>query len=713
MKLRRFAAVLASISLQGYPVAAQQTYQESAQAVLVEVPVRVTDREGNPIRGLGPQQFELYDDGKKQTILGFDTIDLAQKGTEAGEGGRLNPAARRHFLILFDLSFAQPKAVLGARRAAKQFVLSDMGDRDFAAVATFSVDNGIRLLVTFSSDRVQLARAIDTLGISEPSSLASDPLAFVYDIMNIEASGNQGADYANGTSGRRTDAQASALVETIQTLASLTRARLDQYERGRVARMAESLGQLATALDTVQGRKDVIYLSEGFQSRLLLGANETDQERDWNLNGEMWKVDAEKAFGNSNLQEQLRWMTDLFRRSDCVIHAVDVGGLKADPEAASGPDGRSTESSLFEIANPTGGEVFHNDNDFHTQLTRLIARTNLVYVLAFKPEQMGREGRYHELRVKAKVSGAHVLARAGYYEKKTFRALSPLERNLLAADIIANEVPVSDITARVFPVPVPAAEGLAAVPVLIEVPGDQFLAGQKGGHAVAEFYAYAHDSEDRLRDFFAQTASVDLAVSRERLQKGGLKYYGQLTLAPGQYRLRVLVRNAETGRMGLAVESLHVPDFSDKGPYLAPPIFLESAQTGVVVRGSSGARASEKIGREDLSLAAGGEDLAPVVLPEVTPGSPSRFSVVAYNFGRSPADTLRIGAQVLSAEGRPLGEGSIRVIGKSAAQADGRQVLLVSFTPEGLSPGRYALRVFLQDGSTGQGGHASTPFLVR
>jgi hypothetical protein len=37
----------------------------------------------------------------------------------------------------------------------------------------------------------------------------------------------------------------------------------------------------------------------------------------------------------------------------------------------------------------------------------------------------------------------------------------------------------------------------------------------------------------------------------------------------------------------------------------------------------------------------------------------------------------------------------------------------VSFTPGHLSPGRYALRVILQDRATGRGSQASAPFLVR
>jgi VWFA-related protein len=687
--------------------------RESAQVVLIEVPVRVVNRNGEPIRNLTAQDFELSDDGRKQTIIGFDAIDLAQKGMEGASSERVPPAARRHFLILFDLSFAQPKSVLAARRAAKEFVLSGMGDRDFAAVATFSVEKGVRLLVTFTQDRVQLARAVDTLGIVEPQNLETDPLAFLYDVMAAYGGGRSG-DTGLQDSLRNREGQAAGLIETLQTLASLTRARLDQYQRARIMRLTDSLDNLARALDSVQGHKDVIYLSEGFESRLLVGTKETEQEHDWILTGEQWKVDADKRFGNSHLQTQVDTMSEIFRRTDCAIHAVDISGLRTDTDGGLVSSVRG-ENALFEIANATGGEVLRNDNDFHAQLSRLLARTNLVYVLAFRPRASGHENRFHDLKVRVRTPGARVSARAGYYEKKSFRAVTPLERALAASDIVANEMPVSDIPVRILASPHPEASEAASVPVLVEIPGQPFLAGGTRPRAAAEIYAYAYDTESRVRDFFAQTVDVDLAAAGDRFARGGLRYYGQLILSPGDYRVRVLVRNGETGRMGFAAQSLHVPDFSGGRPYIAPPIFLVASDGGILVRGSSGMHRETPPASDELLSPSEGNEMLPAALPELKAGSPSRVSVAAYHLEQSPtpSGTLKIGAQVLSEDGRPLGEGAIRVLGKSLPDAEGKQMLLVAFTPEGLSPGRYALRVFLQDPTTGRGGHASTPFLVR
>lgn len=678
--------------------------RESAEVSLVEVPVRVTDRDGKPIPDLLAKDFTLLDDGRTQQIVGFDAIDLAEKVALAGE--RLAPAARRRFLLLFDFSFARPKTIVAARRAAKEFVLQALQDNDLAAVATYSVEKGVRLLVTFSRDRVQLAQAIDTLGLEAPRDLR-DPLAFAFDTAII---GSTGA----GRSGGRQEAQAAALIEYLQTLSSLNRARVDEYARGRVRHLIESFKELAQTLDAVEGRKDVIYLSEGFSGRYLVGERETDQERQWLIEGEQWKVDSDKRFGNTPLRSELAEMGRVFRRTDCVIHAVDIAGIRgeADAEADAASVGpRETENSLYEIASGTGGEVFRNANDLGGQLDRLMSQTSRVYVLAFRPDHADKEGKFHELKVKVAVAGARVSARAGYFERKGFKQLTPLERNLSAADVIANEIPVRDIRTRVLATPFATSEAVAAVPVLLEIPGADFLEGEKGDRTGLEIYVYANDQDNRLADYFVQTVGVDLTKSREKLMAGGFKYYGQLLLPPGAYRLRALVRNADTGRMGLSVSSLQVPAFSAHQPYLLPPIFLEERGEWLQLQGRSSGAAGTA-GYPVLAL--GSESFAPAALPQVPPGTAFRVCLVAYHFGAaSGVEALKVGSQILAEDGRPLSEGTLSVLGKSTPEADGKRMLLLSFqAPQGLAPGRYGLRIFLQDASTGQARQASAPFLV-
>ena len=64
--MRRFAAVFAASFLSS---AAMAQVKETILVNLVEVPVTVVDRAGNPIRGLAEKNFELFDDGKDTLII--------------------------------------------------------------------------------------------------------------------------------------------------------------------------------------------------------------------------------------------------------------------------------------------------------------------------------------------------------------------------------------------------------------------------------------------------------------------------------------------------------------------------------------------------------------------------------------------------------------------------------------------------------------------
>ena len=208
---------------------------------------------------------------------------------------------------------------------------------------------------------------------------------------------------------------------------------------------------------------------------------------------------------------------------------------------------------------------------------------------------------------------------------------------------------------------------------------------------------------------------MDLPAMRRKLEGSGLKYYGELRLPPGRYRLRALVRNGETGKMGLSVSSLLVPAFAEDQPYLAPPVFLETAGDWVQVRGRRGPATPGARPEHStlLEQPVDGEGLAASAEPQVQPGSPSRVCLVAYHFGGPGGnDELRLNGQIIAFDGRPVQDGPLAVVGRSAAEADGRRVLLLAFTaPPNLSAGRYGLRIFVQD-SAGRARQAWAPFRV-
>ncbi|HTY42904.1 MAG TPA: hypothetical protein VMH79_13605, partial [Thermoanaerobaculia bacterium] len=71
MRARAFLALLLLSSAGILPAQETGAVRESAEVSLVEVPVRVLGRDGQPVRGLTAEAFTLEDDGRRQAIVGF------------------------------------------------------------------------------------------------------------------------------------------------------------------------------------------------------------------------------------------------------------------------------------------------------------------------------------------------------------------------------------------------------------------------------------------------------------------------------------------------------------------------------------------------------------------------------------------------------------------------------------------------------------------
>jgi VWFA-related protein len=681
------------------PPATPRSFEETSQVVSIEVPVQVTGRDGQPVRGLTAADFTLYDQGAEQKLSGFEVVDLPVVSQGPPGGAALPPGAQRHFLFLFDLSFSSPTAILRARLAARQFLLRSLRPTDLAAVATYSLEQGPRLVVTFTPDRAELARAIDTLGLGGVfDARSSDPLRFL--LMPETAEGGMGA--SAGSSGRNEE----ALQENLALISKAAQRDEKAYAISRLTGYARALGDLARALDSVRGRKQIVLFSEGFDSQLLLGRDRTEEGDEDTVNiaaGKYEMVDSDNRYGNTALQGEINRMLEEFRRADCVIQAVDIGGLRAESDATGRPRVRGQET-LFYLANETGGELFRNANDLVGELGRVVSRSDLTYVLTFERGDLKHDGTYRRLRVKAKLPpGARLSYRSGYYAPRPFKDLDPLEKNLLAADGIATAAPRKEVDVAVLAAPFRSTRDKAYVPVILEVGGRSLLEGQTKSPAAIEIYAYVSDAAGRMRDFFTRRVGLDLQRGRDALLAGGFKYYGHFDLPPGDYRLRVLVRNAETGRAGVATLPLTVPAFDL--PALLPPFFFEEPGRWLLVKEAPEAGQTTVV----YPFTVNGEPYVPAARPILQRGRPSRLCLVAYRLG---AGAPRLSAELVAADGRAVLGGSLSLVERTATGIEGVDRLLATFDPQDLAAGDYRLEVTVTDPGSGERRISSLPVRV-
>jgi hypothetical protein len=171
----------------------------------------------------------------------------------------------------------------------------------------------------------------------------------------------------------------------------------------------------------------------------------------------------------------------------------------------------------------------------------------------------------------------------------------------------------------------------------------------------------------------------------------GLKYYGHLDLAPGEYLVRVLVRNGDTGRTGVRSVALSVPSYSQAEPDLLPPLFLEPPNQWLLVREQRDSQYERTV---VYPFTVNGEPFIPAAHPVLRPEEAAELVLVAYNL--SPND-LSLNGRVMASDGQEMGAGSLQLVERTVTGIQGLDRLLATFRPAGLEPGDYKLEVALQD----------------
>ena len=580
--------------------------KESITVSYVEVPVTVVDRSGDPIRGLTAANFEIVDEGKKRDIAGFDTIDFTSVDSVKNVAP-INPAARRNFLIVFDMTFSSPHTVTRAQDAARNFVTKMVTKQDRVGVATVDVAHGFRLLTSFTTDRKMVDAAI------------ASPVGFVaLDPLQLAGAGFDKETLTQLSDGGRAPSE-------LRDIARMMDKEQDAYNREKIDRQLNLLSGLSKVLRAVRGEKHIILLSEGFDSRLIQGrdagiSEQAQEEQQMVENGQIWNVDNDNRYGSSTSMDLLRRMADLAKRSDVIIDAVDIHGLRTDLDAREGLLKKSNEG-LHLLANSTGGTVFQNSNDLSNSFQRVIKSEDVRYVLAFQAP-VSQPGKFHNIKVRlVNVPGGRAVARSGYYEAG---GDSAAERTLSNAEIVVNDVPQDALHIASLVAPFATNAEKAQVPVIVEVNGNDIAGAAKGKKATLDLFTYAFDDEGLVRDEIYQRVALDLDKAGPTLRASGVKYYATLSLPPGKYAVKNLVRIVETDKKGFSRSDIVVPTRDDVA--VSGPFFMEQPAKWVMIKGPS----HDKSGAT-YPFEINGEPFIPSAAVRVTGGEPRRFVVFVQN----------------------------------------------------------------------------------
>ncbi|HXU19999.1 MAG TPA: VWA domain-containing protein [Verrucomicrobiae bacterium] len=517
-----------------------------AQSNVVRIDIEVTGRDGKPIKGLRADQFVITDDGKGQKISSFSYADIEAVEQAGAEDAKPlvvpvdSPAPvvssntsdtvadqirnRRMIVMFFDLTSMETDDLIRAHDAAVKFLKSQMKPPDLVAVVTFG--SNLSVLANFTNNRATLEKAVAQL-IPGVSSGIANPL--------YAAAQNGESDVQQYTGDAYTaDETEFNVFNTDQKLVAIE--------------------GLANVLASIPGRKALVEFTGGI--------TQTGEEN----------------------RAELQAATDAANRANISIYSIDARGIYTTPPGGDVTTAAASGTSMFSgasvfhqtdqredsrdtlatLSTDTGGRAFFDLGDLSDAFPRIQQENGGYYLIGYDlPADAKRDGRWHAIRVKVKASGAHVRYRNGYYAPRDFQHLEKESRDQQLADALNSENPEVDLPIAVETSVFRLNDEQAYVPISTKLSPRALDWAQKHDRREAAFdFAVevravpSGQSVAALRD----TINVHLDQQRfEQVNRSSLVYQGGVVLAPGNYRLKLVARENESGKIGTFEEKLTVP----------------------------------------------------------------------------------------------------------------------------------------------------------
>jgi VWFA-related protein len=718
---------------------APQTPEEVVRITtnLVQIDAVVTDRRGQQIVDLRPEDFEIYEDGRLQEIKNFSYNSVEIGSTAPPTKGKSNDKTaaplppeqlrpdqvRRSIALVVDdlgLSFESTYYV---RNALHKFVDEQMQLGDLVAIIRTGA--GVGALQQFTTDRQLLHAAIDRLKWN------------AYGRRGISAFGNIGDDafYTEPRDSKRGIYTSTDVDKKVKPEAR------EAADRGLANDFKDevfTVGTLGALSYVVRGLKEL----PGRKSTVLL----TDS------------LDLFSSTGGSNYRvlDALRRLIDLANRSSVVFYTLDARGLQSINDTAanslvgktegdgsggvgaSGLSGSSIMRDLMSrsleiqeaqngmnyLANQTGGFMVSNNNDIAQGIRRVLDQKG-YYLIGYRPGEStfdpanGRK-QFHRLEVRVKRPGLTVRTRSGFYGIATEAVQSshhtPQEQLLAALtspfasgalDLRLTSVFLNDLTYGPF------------VRSLIYVNGKSltFTDEPDGAHkASVDVAAVTFDDAGLVVDQRFRTETV-LVRGDEYIAavRDGLTFGINLPIKkPGAFQLRIAVRDVPTERVGSANQFIEVPNLNKNrltlsGLYLAGNV-AQGRSTPALVATGHDAGAAAKADEGELSKQ---DPQSGPAVRKFRTGMVIDYGYEAYN------------VRLDRATGRPQLQTQVRLFRENeqvfasqvlnvAGQSDAKRVVAMAHLKLGqnLKPGDYILQVIVTDVAGKEKPHVASQWIT-
>lgn len=537
---------------------------------LVLVDTVVTDKSGHQIRDLRKEDFTVFENGKPQKIaaFSFESPEVApRRPLDLPPNVHTNrpeydmPKGPLTIMLLDGLN--TPVADQGyARSQMLMYLGSQLQPGQPASVYTLA--GSLRLLQDFTDDVTLLKAAVEHFTPQKSVELQVQNTISL--LPNLPATGG------TGVSGR-SDSLRLVFTRMSEFMSEQTKFAID----GRVQRTAAALRLLARRMGGYPGRKNLIWVSAGFPIDITSEVVQLTTDADLLTQGNT--VAAPQVRVEKSYEDLLHQLAAELTDAQVSVYSVDARGLIGSTLADASNQGtneagllrtgaeygaqvarasaatHSSQDTLLTLASESGGLNFKNRNDVAGALASSISDGSAYYMLAYVPESKQWDGKFRKIQVRLNKPGCEVRHRTGYYAtdpKQWSKNKDKSDPDLGAAMSMGS--PSSTMVvfdSRVVPPP-PASQIKVPVEFLVNprtIAGEEMKDG--GRHFGIEFHVAAYTLDGNLISH--KDTAMDAPVRPDRLQaylQQGIPFRTELEMTPGQYRLRLAVRDTHTGFIG-------------------------------------------------------------------------------------------------------------------------------------------------------------------
>jgi len=549
-QLTAFAlVVIAAIGLgadQAPPAPSQQPQQPTFRLRVdyVEVDVVVTDQQGNLVKDLKKEDFQVLEDGKAQNVSAFTQVDIPIERADRSlvDPRPLEPDVRtnetpfdgRVYVLVIDDLHMNPGRTIRVKTVARQFIERRLGANDLMAIVHTAGSSDASQEFT-NNKRLLLAAVDKTMGRKLTSSTI-----------------NKSREYYNSAGTRQ---QGDPLNDP------------EDSERAFKARNSLiTLRNVADWFSAVRGRrKAILFLSEGIDYDIydLIPQNGSNHG-----SASMILDETRDTIASATRSNVAIYGIDPRGLTDLGDETIELGSFPDDTSLGIGQSSiyneiRLSQDSLRTLSDETGGFAVVNRNDFSTSFDRIVRDNSTYYVLAYYPPD-SKPGRVHKIDVRVTRPGVTIRARKGYVTPKKSDPPKTNAKDIRTPEIreaVDSPLPVSGLTMRVFASPFKGTAPNASVLLGIEMRGKDLKLAQND---VIQLSYLAIDSYGKTKG--GNTDSLTMAnlkqPTKERIEETGLRVLNRMELPPGRYSLRVAAHDSAGGNVGSVLYDLEVPDYA-------------------------------------------------------------------------------------------------------------------------------------------------------